>query len=168
VGANQAERVQNLRLGNGQATVVPPPLSVLLAREGFTDFGDLSSGAPWPGAAIIVARRTYAARYDYLQRFLRGLLASIQRTKADPAFAQRVLASYTKVDDPEALEEAYAVYGDRLLERVPYLSLEGLQYAIDFAAQARPTVRRLQPAKLVDHTLLQRLESTGYVDGLYR
>jgi ABC-type nitrate/sulfonate/bicarbonate transport system substrate-binding protein len=168
VGANQAERVENLRLGNGQATVLPPPLSVLVAREGFTDFGDLSAGPPWPGAAIIVTRRTYATRHDLVQRFLRGLLAGIQRTKADPALARQALITYMKIDDAEALEETYAVYGDRLLERVPYLSLEGLQRAIEFGGQGRPIVGRLRPTSLVDHTLLQRLESSGYIDALYR
>jgi len=167
VGANQAERIDNLRKGNGQATVVNPPLSVLLAREGFTDFGDLSEGPPWPGAAIVVTRRTYAQRNEYLQRFMRGLVASIQRTKADPALAQQALASYTKIDDPEAVEEAYGVYGQRLLERVPYMSRDGLQRAIDYAAQGRPQVRRLQAATLIDHSMLQRLESSGYVDSLY-
>ncbi|HWP28301.1 MAG TPA: ABC transporter substrate-binding protein [Chloroflexota bacterium] len=168
VGANQAERVENLRLGNGQATVLPPPLSVLVAREGFTDFGDLSAGPPWPGAAIIVTRRTYATRHDLVQRFLRGLLAGIQRTKADPALARQALTTYMKIDDVEALEETYSVYGDRLLERVPYLSLEGLQRAIEFGVQGRPVVGRLRPTALVDHTLLQRLESSGYINALYR
>jgi ABC-type nitrate/sulfonate/bicarbonate transport system substrate-binding protein len=168
VGANQAERVSNLRIGNGQLTVLPPPLSTVLAREGFVDFGDLTQGPAWPGAAIIFGRRTYNARFDYVQRFLKGLLTSIQRTKADPAFAQKVMASYTKIDDPEALDAAYALYGDRLLEQVPYLSVEGLQRALDFAATSRPTVSRLRPSTLVDQTVLQRLESSGFVAELYR
>jgi NitT/TauT family transport system substrate-binding protein len=167
-GANQAERVSNLRLGNGQATVVPPPLSTTLAHEGFTDFGDLSAGPPWPGVAIIVSRRTYLARFDYVQRFLKGLLAGIQRTKADPAAAKQVIAQYTKIEDADALEEAYDVYGNRLLERVPYLSLEGLQRAIEFAGEKRPLARSLRPSNLVDQTALQRLESSGYVEQLYR
>jgi NitT/TauT family transport system substrate-binding protein len=168
IGANQAERVNNLRLGNGQMTAIPPPLSTTLTHEGFTDFGDLSEGPPWPGVAIIVARRTYLARFDYVQRFLKGLLASIQRTKADPAAAKQAIAQYTKIDDPDALEEAYDVYGDRLLERVPYVSLEGLQRAIDFAGEKRPRARSLRPSNLVDQTALQRLESSGYVEQLYR
>jgi NitT/TauT family transport system substrate-binding protein len=168
VGANQAERVSNLRIGNGQLTVLPPPLSTALAHEGFVDFGDLSQGPAWPGVAIVVGRRTYNTRFDYVQRFLKGLLASIQRTKSDPAFALKVLASYTKVDDAEPLDDAYALYGDRLLERVPYLSLDGLQRAIDFAATSRPGVSRIRPATLVDQTILQRLETSGYVAELYR
>jgi ABC-type nitrate/sulfonate/bicarbonate transport system substrate-binding protein len=168
VGANQAERVSNLRIGNGQLTVLPPPLSTTLAREGFVDFGDLTQGPAWPGAAIIVSRRTYSTRFDYVQRFLKGLLASIQRTKSDPAFALKVLATYTKIDDEESLNDAYALYGDRLLERVPYLSLDGLQRALEFAATSRPVVTRIRPATLVDQTILQRLESSGYVAELYR
>jgi NitT/TauT family transport system substrate-binding protein len=167
-GANQAERVNNLRLGNGQMTVVPPPLSTTLLHEGFTDFGDLSDGPPWPGVAIVVARRTYLGRYDYVQRFLKGLLAGIQRTKADPAAAKQAIAHYTKIEDADALEEAYDVYGNRLLERVPYLSLEGLQRAIEFAGEKRALARSLRPSNLVDQTALQRLESSGYVDQLYR
>jgi ABC-type nitrate/sulfonate/bicarbonate transport system substrate-binding protein len=167
-GANQAERLQNLRLGNGQGTVVPPPLSVSLAREGFTDFGDLSEGPPWPGVAMFMARRVYATRQDHVQRFLRGLVASIQRTKADPVLAKQALAKYTRVEDPEGVEEAYAVYGDRLLERVPRISREGLQRAYDVAVDARAITRRLALSTLVDETLLQRLESSGFVDELYR
>ncbi len=167
-GANQAERIEHLRLGNGQATVVPPPLSGVLAREGFTDFGDLSDGAPWPGVAIIAARRVYFSRYDQIQRFLRGLLASIQRTKADPALAKQTLVKYTRLDDPAAIDEAYAVYGERLLERVPYLSREGLQRSHDFALSARRLTRRLPLDSLVDQTTLERLEASGFVDQLYR
>jgi ABC-type nitrate/sulfonate/bicarbonate transport system substrate-binding protein len=168
VGANQAERVSHLRLGNGQLTVIPPPLSTTLTHEGFVDFGDLTQGPAWPGAAIIVGRRTYNTRFDYVQRFLKGLLASIQRTKADPAFALKVLASYTKIEDAQSLDDAYALYGDRLLERVPYLSLDGLQRALDFAVTTHPAVSRIRPATLVDQTILQRLESSGFVAELYR
>jgi ABC-type nitrate/sulfonate/bicarbonate transport system substrate-binding protein len=168
MGANQAERVSNLKIGNGQMTVLPLPLSGTLAKEGFVDFGDLSEGPAWPGVAILVGRRTYTGRFDYVQRFLKGLLISIQRTKADPAFAQKVMAGYTKIEDAEALEAAYAVYGDRLLERVPYLSMDGLQHAIDFTTVSRPAVSRLRPNALVDQTVLQRLEGSGYVADLYR
>ncbi|HLH24763.1 MAG TPA: ABC transporter substrate-binding protein [Chloroflexota bacterium] len=168
MGANQAERVKNLRLGNGQTTVVPLPLSATLVAEGFTDFGDLSAGPPWPGVAMIMSRRIYSARLDYVQRFLKGLLASIQRTKADPDTAKQILAQYTKIEDPDALDEAYDVYGNRLLERVPYLSVDGLQRAVDFAAETRFHTRPIKTSDLVDQTALQRLESSGYVDQLYR
>jgi hypothetical protein len=82
--------------------------------------------------------------------------------------AKQAIAKYTKIDDPDALEEAYDIYGDRLLERVPYISLEGLQRAIDFAVEKRPQARALRTSSLVDQTALQRLESSGYVDQLYR
>jgi ABC-type nitrate/sulfonate/bicarbonate transport system substrate-binding protein len=167
-GVNQAERVENMRLGNGSGTLVPPPLSTILAREGFTDFGDLSEGPPWPGVAIFMARRVYATRSEPTLRFLRGLVASIHRTKTDPTLAKQLVANYTKIDDPEAVEATYAVYGDRLLERVPYVSREGLQRALDFAVSARPVVRRLQVSSLVDQSLLERLESSGYIAELYR
>ena len=96
------------------------------------------------------------------------LQAKCRAADVDPAFALKVLASYTKVDDAEPLDDAYALYGDRLLERVPYLSLDGLQRAIDFAATTRPVVSRIRPATLVDQTILQRLEGSGYVAELYR
>jgi ABC-type nitrate/sulfonate/bicarbonate transport system substrate-binding protein len=167
-GANQAERVEHVRQGNAQAIVVPLPLSRLLAREGLTEFGDLSDGAAWPGVAIVVSRPRHAQRYDYYQRFLKGLLASIQQTKNDPATAQQLLAKYTQIGDAEALQDAYAVYGDRLLERVPYLSAAGLERAIEFTMQTRPPARRPQASALIEHNLLTRLEREGFVDNLYR
>jgi hypothetical protein len=155
-------------MGNGQATVVTPPLSTTLVHEGFTDFGDLSDGPPWPGAAIVVSKRVYAARYDYFQRFLRGLLAGIQRTKSDSELSRQLLARHTSIDDAEGVALAYDTYGHRLLERVPYISMDGLERAVEFARQARPEARRVQAPGLVDQTLLERLESTGFVASIYQ
>lgn len=168
VGPNQAERIQHLKLGNGQAIALPPPLSTILAKEGYTDFGDLSEGPPWPGAAIWVSRQVYTSRYAYLERFLRGLVASIARTKQDPDLARELLKRYTQLDDPDGLAEAYALYGDRLLERVPRLSIEGLQRAIDFAVQARPGTPLPRAEVLVDHTLLDRVATSDLLEQLYR
>jgi ABC-type nitrate/sulfonate/bicarbonate transport system substrate-binding protein len=168
VGPNQAERIQHLKLGNGQAIVLPPPLSTIIAKEGYTDFGDLSEGPPWPGAAIWTTRASYTSRYPYMERFIRGLFASIARTKHDPDFARELLKRYTQLDDPDGLAEAYAVYGDRLLERVPRLSVEGLQRAIDFAAQARPGVALPRAETLVDHSLVDRVAASDLLEQLYR
>ena len=168
VGPNQAERIQHLKLGNGQAIALPPPLSTIIAKEGYTDFGDLSDGPPWPGAAIWISKRTYTTRYPYVERFLRGLFASIARTKSDPDFARELLQRYTQLDDPDGLADAYTLYGERLLERVPRMSVEGLQRAIDFALQARPNTPLPRAEALIDHTLVDRLATSGLLDELYR
>lgn len=167
-GPNQTERIQHLKLGNGQMIALAPPLSTLLVQEGYHDFGDLSAGPPWPGAALWVSKRWYISRFAYMERFVQGLAASIARTKSDPELAKQVLAKYMQVTDSEALDEAYAVYGDRLLERLPRINRDGLQRAVDFAAQARPGLPLPRTSGMVDEALVERLQTSGQLDQLYR
>jgi hypothetical protein len=51
---------------------------------------------------------------------------------------------------------------------VRYPSEEGLQTVIDSLAEEVPEVARMQPAAMMDVSLLRELEAEGVIAGLYR
>ena len=73
----------------------------------------------------------------------------------------------TVLEDERALEWGYQSYIDPR-DRVPYATEEGMQVVIDSLVDVLPDVGKLQPAALVDNSLLRELESEGFVAALYR
>jgi len=53
-------------------------------------------------------------------------------------------------------------------ERVPRLTVEALQGQLDALALTTPEARTARPEQLLDMSLLDELERSGFVDSLYR
>jgi hypothetical protein len=55
----------------------------------------------------------------------------------------------------------------RVIQRVPYPSVDGLQSVIDEVAARKPEARKLKPADLIDGRFVKELEESGFVKTLY-
>ena len=77
------------------------------------------------------------------------------------------IGKYTKADDPAVLREVYETYVN-VWERVPRLTVEALQGQLDALALTTPEARTARSEQLLDMSLLDELERSGFVDSLYR
>ena len=73
-----------------------------------------------------------------------------------------VIKKFTSTTDPRMLETAYD-YAAKVLQKVPYPTLEGIQTVIDMVGELNPKAKNTKAADFVDLTLLQELEKEGFI-----
>jgi len=94
------------------------------------------------------------------------LLEGIKIYKTDREFSIRALEQFTRSTDARMLAALWEENG-RVIQRVPYPSVDGLQSVIDEVAARKPEARRFKPADFVDTRFVKELEESGFVKALY-
>jgi NitT/TauT family transport system substrate-binding protein len=87
--------------------------------------------------------------------------------KTDKNFSLKVLAKYTRITEPESLDETYQHYAIKVMPRIPYPTTKGIQTVLDEIATRNPKVKSLSPANFIDVTYLNELEQSGFFKQLY-
>ena len=72
-----------------------------------------------------------------------------------------------KLSDPAAAEEGYADIVKEF-ERKPYPSLEGLKNMQRLLAMQNPKLAEINPAQLIDGSILRKLEENGFLAQLQK
>jgi hypothetical protein len=93
-------------------------------------------------------------------------LEGIKVLKTDASFSMKTLAKYSRITEPESLREAYEVYSKANPAR-PYIDAPSIQKVIDFISKQRPEMAKLKPEEIIDMTVLQEIDRSGYIDSLY-
>ena len=69
---------------------------------------------------------------------------------------------------PGAARKTYDFYMGKVLERAPYINMQGMQNAIDDLARTLPAAKNAKPEQFVDLRFLDRLEKSGLLKELYK
>ncbi|HLH22103.1 MAG TPA: ABC transporter substrate-binding protein [Chloroflexota bacterium] len=162
------ESLAALQSGGVQAAVLSSPSTITARRAGLPmvlDVGEL--GIPYVGGALAVNRDFLAQEPDVSRRVLKAIVESIHYAKTNPAPTKEIIGRYLQTSDDDVLQETYDLQIQRNLQRTPTVSLEGIQTVLDTVADENPRARELAPATLVDPTLLQELEASGFIKQLW-
>jgi len=160
-------RFAALESGTIHATVLTPPTNLLAKKKGFTILVNVAAlGLKIPNSAIATTRSYLSSRRDILRRFLMAYLEGIKVLSSDPSFSMKTLAKYSRVTEPESLREAYNVYAAANPAR-PYVDPPSIQKVIDFLSKQQPEMAKLKPEEIIDMTVLQEIDRSGYIDSLY-
>jgi NitT/TauT family transport system substrate-binding protein len=167
VAGGDAQILAALQTGAILATAFAPPTDYFAVQQGFRSLARLADwDVAYQGAGVVTTKSFIVSQRDTALRLMRAYVAAVHRAKTDPAFALGVLRQYSGIDDQGSLEWGYHQYVDAW-PPAPYASVSGLQGVIDSLVPSNPDVAKLDPASLVDSSLLQELEASGYVTGLY-
>src|SRR4030095_10211370 len=79
-----------------------------------------------------------------------------------------ILAKYLKTDDADALEEAYESIVQALIPEKPYTTLKGIDIILRELGAKDANARSVKPEQFVDLTFVKELDSSGYIDRLYK
>jgi nucleoid-associated protein YgaU len=79
-----------------------------------------------------------------------------------------ILAKYLKTDDTDALEEAYESIIQALIPEKPYPTLKGIDIILRELGVKDPNARSAKPEQFVDLTFIKELDSSGFIDRLYK
>ena len=122
----------------------------------------------YPNPAMAVSGDLIRKKPDLIDRFMRAYVRAIHRARNDRDSTIRTLAKYTIVTDPVLLSKTYDFYIGKVIERAPYIKMQGMQNALDDLARILPAAKNARPEQFVDLRFLDRLEKSGLLKELYK
>src|SRR4030095_2539446 len=133
-----------------------------LKQKGFSVMNEVT---PAMAATGIVARKAALEKNpDVLENIMKALIESEHYVMA-PSNKPRVIKTIMnrlKLADPSIAEEGLADAGNEF-DRTPYPSMEGLKNMQRLLAMQNPRLADVNPANLMDITLMRKLEETGFL-----
>lgn len=164
----QPARLNALRAGRIDLTLIQPPLTALARKEGFTELAKLSElGLEYLQTCVTTTRTLIQTREDLLRRFVRAFVEGIHFYKTRKEASMASIGKFMKLTDHEALEESYTTYASTLTPRAPAPTLKGVQTILDDLAERDPRAKGARPEQFVDPRFVRELQETGVIDRLY-
>ena len=162
------EILAGLASGTVDAGLLSSPLHLRAAKLGSVLLADLSTiGIDYQGAGMVTTRSFVRDNRDTIRRYVRAYVEGLHRFKTDKAFSLKVLAKYTRIHEPEILEETYQHYAIRVMPKIPYPTTKGIQTVLDEIGTRNPKAKTLQPTAFIDVSFLKELEQSGFIKNLY-
>lgn len=162
------ETLAGLAAGAVDGGLLASPLHLQAAKFGFSLLADLSAiGVDYQGAGVVTTRSYMREAPDTVRRYLRAYVEGLHRFKSDKAFAAKVIGKYSRMTDPDALEETYQHYAVKVMPRVPYPTIKGIQMVLDEIGTRTPKAKSLAPESFIDVSYLKELEQGGFIKKLY-
>lgn len=167
---DEAERLQAVIAGQTVGTVLTSPMTLIAADLGYLEMVDLTHlGVPYQATGLVSTRAYLDAHPAEAEAFLKATIDAIHHMKQDPEGAKAAIAKYMQLDtvkDARSLEDAYQNLVLSALEAFPYPTLEGIQTLIDLSVVANPAVLQVKPQQVVDTSILEKIDASGFVETL--
>ena len=155
------------------------PDMILAVNKGFVDGGVISApsnlrgmklglrelidsadlGVPYLNSPLSTRRAYIKSNRDTVLRVLRGYYQGVQETHNDRDGAIKILAKYTRVQEPEILAESYRIYGQKHLQKTIQIDLEGVRQLLRTLGKETANTN---PSQFVDASLIQELDKDGF------
>ena len=162
------ERLIALHSGSIDATLLSPPDHFLALRGGIKIILNLRDlNVPYQGTGLVTTQRLLAKNRDLARRFLKAFVEAIHLVKTNPAVSKRAFAKYRQTKDEKQIEDAYQTLRE-IVQPKPYPSVDGFRTIIKDAIDRMPAAKTANPRDFIDASLLEELDRSGYIDGLYR
>jgi NitT/TauT family transport system substrate-binding protein len=158
------EILTGLHAGAIDAGMLSHPIVVQAREQGFRPLLDLGTlGIPYQHTGVMATRRYVEDHRDVIRAVVRSHVEAIQRFKSDRAAAIETLARWTKLSEPLLLDETYDAYANIYFERVPYVTIPGMQLDLDALAGAAIGGGGARVESWVDNSFMEELERGGVV-----
>ena len=162
----QPEILAGMKSGAIQGAPVVAPFELQGRKAGLSVLTDLSkSGLQYPMISIVSTRAFIKKDPDTVRAFLKAYAEGTHRFFKEKDLALKVIAKYTKTEDPEALESAYA-YAREFIEKIPRPPMKGVEIELQEIAKKQPEVRGRKAEEFVDARIFAELEKSGYFKSL--
>src|SRR6266850_375306 len=152
-----------------QATLLQAP-ETLKAKEiglrALLDFTKLD--VEWQQNGVAVTRDYIKKKPDTIRRFIRAYVEGSHYNLTNPKGAQKILQKYLAIKDTKSVEESYNEIVAKLTLRVPYPTEPGIQLYLDQLKIKNPKAAQAKPSDFTDISFLKELESSGFIDKLYK
>jgi NitT/TauT family transport system substrate-binding protein len=158
------EILSAMKVGTVKGGALSPPTNLRARRDGLRELISTAELGYFPHDGIVTTRAFLRRNEDVVRAYLKAYAEGVRRYKTDRAFAIEVLKKYTKVSDPELLEQTHALTS-ALLEEALFLEPKGIQAVLDFSTHAR--AKTAKPEEFMDLRILRDLEQSGFFKTLH-
>jgi NitT/TauT family transport system substrate-binding protein len=166
---SQPARFAALEAGKIQAAMVAVPLTLKAKALGFHTLADLQMlGLEYQHTGLATTQALIKSRPDLIRNVMKAYVEAIHFYKTNRAESIAILGKYLKTTDPELLTEVYQNLGLTLTPRKPYPTLRGIEVMLRELAAKDPKAKTARPDDFVDLTFIKELDSSGFIDRLYK
>ena len=166
-GENPA-RLAALSRNITQFTLLGEPLVREAEKMGFRDLIDIGTlKIPYHVNAVVTRDKTVKERRPFVAKVVRAFTEALHFIKTNKEETKALIGKNLKSNDPEGLERAYRAYNGAFPE-IPYPNAEGVKTLLDDIAPRTPKAATADPKSFVDMSLVQELESSGFIKQLYK
>lgn len=166
---SQPARMSALEGGKIHGVMIAIPLTARATKLGFNTLADLQMlGLEYQHTGLAVSQNLIKTQPELVRNVLKAFVEGIHFMKSHRKEAIAILAKYLKTDDVEALQEAYEAVSQALIPEKPYPTLKGIQIMLREMAVKEPAARTAKPEQFVDLTFIKELDSSGFIDRLYK
>src|SRR5919197_225459 len=156
-----------LEKGIVEATTLSAPTTLRARGLGFRELINMGSlKLPYIHAAIGVNRDFAKSSPETIEVFLKAYIEAIKVVREEPMLAQKAIAKYTAVQDPEALKGTYETFLPAFEQRIPRVARESVQGVLQFSPSSEAKSHRAE--EFIDHSFLEKIEASAFVTKLYR
>src|SRR5215471_3037677 len=165
----QPDRFAALEAGRIQGVMLEIPLTHKAKKMGFRVLANLKMlGLEYQHTGIATTRGLIKSQPELIRNFMKAYVEGIHYYKTHPKESLAVLAKYLRTNDAEALKEIYEDIGLALVPEKPYPTLKGIGVMLDELGGKEPKAQTARPEQFVDLTFVKELDSSGFIDRLYK
>jgi len=155
-----------LEKGIVDATTLSAPTTLRAKAMGLKELIDIGAlKLNYIHTAIGVNRSFAKGNPEIIDAFLKAYIEAIKITREEPGAAQKAIAKYTAINDPDALKVTYETFLPAFQQRVPYVLRESVQGVLNFSTS--PEAKSQRAEDFIDHSFLEKIEASGFVKKLY-
>jgi NitT/TauT family transport system substrate-binding protein len=152
------------------AAVMTSPADDMAEEKGNRVLADLAEMKLYSLQSALSTTREYLkANEDQATRFVRGYAEGIAFIKKNKAQSIEILRKKFRMDANQEsyLEKTYTRYANLYLDKVPYVSIQGVKTLLEYMEDQNPKARTADPQSFVDNRIVRLLESGGFFAKLY-
>jgi NitT/TauT family transport system substrate-binding protein len=166
---NQPAQLAALEAGRVQGVMLSAPTSLRAKKLGFPMLADLQMlGLEYQHTSIATSRALIKSKPDMVRDFMRAYIEGIQYAKTHRKETLDILAKYLRTDDKEVLDDTYESIIMTLIPEKPYPTLKGIQIILREFGQKDAAARVARPEQFVDLSIVKDLDSSGFIDRVYK
>jgi len=164
-----SERSAAFRAGKIAGFAAPPGVLYLtkgLAQRVLASTADFQKNYPFPYICGTTTKSYLASNRPTVKRLVMGLTDGVRFFKTQKEESKKILAKYTRQNNEAYLEAAYEINA-KLMDRVPYVTREGMEIQVKDAVARKPGAV-LKVDDVIDDSIVAELEKEGFIDKLYK
>jgi NitT/TauT family transport system substrate-binding protein len=164
----QPEIVAGMQAGAVQAGVLSSPADYRAKKAGFQLLVDFKKvGLDYPTLSLVSTRSFIKKDPQTVRRFLMAYSEGVERLYRDKELGVKVIGKYTRTNDRDATEWAYA-FATTFIERPPRLPYKAVETILAQTALTDAKAKDFKPEDFIDASFYNELEKTGFFRTLAR
>ena len=162
---SNAISVDNLENDQVDAFITPGMAMVELKAKGIQPLADLRTwNVPIAGSGLVSTKKFVRENPEAVRRWVKSIVEAIALMKKDREVAFKALTKWYGVTDREKLNANYLVADT--LPRKPYPAIDGIKKTMELYDSL--SMRNHKPEDFYDDSFVRQLDTSGYIDSLYK